>query len=73
MCATHSPINVNANNRQAGSRNVGRRALAAAVTAGAFVGLSGVVAPMASAQEEVKGKIGEEYVAAAEKLQEQSA
>ena len=66
MWTTHSPENVNADNGAVASRNVGRRVLTAAVTAGAFIGLSGVVAPMASAQDEVKGKIGEEYVAAAE-------
>lgn len=69
MRTTHSPDNVIANNTACGAHgphSTGRRALAAAITAGAFIGLSGVVAPMASAQDDVKGKIGEEYVAAAE-------
>ena len=66
MRTTHCPSNVRGNNTERRSPNAARRAFTAAVTAGAFIGLAGVVAPMASAQEEIKGKIAEEYVAAAE-------
>lgn len=65
MRTTLSPENVNQDNTVRGSTGRSRRVLATVIAAGAFAGLSGLVAPTAGAQNNIGGRIGEEYVAAA--------
>ena len=64
MRTISSPQNVIATNTVRGSARRGRRILTAVIAAGAFAGLSGVVAPAAGAQNNIGGRIGDEYIAA---------
>ena len=59
MRTTLSPENVNQDNTVRGSTGRSRRVLATVIAAGAFAGLSGLVAPTAGAQNKIGGRIGE--------------
>lgn len=64
MRAPVSPHNVIDTNTAGRSTSRGRRIFTAVIAAGAFAGLSGLVAPAATAQNNIGGRIGDEYVAA---------